>query len=65
MGCPQRDFGSDGSNPTGVGIDHTAANGNARRKTQLGGGFLTKCSDQLTGAEVVAILKHHQKKRDR
>jgi len=52
----QVDLGAHGADPAGVGVDDAAADGDAGRQAQLGRRLLAEGADELTGAEVLAVL---------
>ena len=50
------DLGSDGTNPTSVSVNDTAADGDSSRETKLICCFFTESADFLAGAEILSVL---------
>ena len=49
-------LGTDGSDPTSIGINDTTANSNAHGKTKLVGSLATEGAYELTSTKVSAVL---------
>ena len=53
------DFGAHSTNPTGIGVNDTAADRNTSGQAKFSCGFLAESSNQLTCAQVFAVLDMH------
>jgi hypothetical protein len=53
----QANLGSDGTDPTGVGINDTSTDGNTRGQTEVSGGLFTKGADLVTSSVVLSALR--------
>ena len=52
----QANLGSDGTDPTSVGVNDTSTDSDTRRKTEVGGSLFAKSADLVTSSVVLSAL---------
>jgi hypothetical protein len=53
----QANLCSNGTDPTGVGINDTSTDGNTRRQTEVSGSLFAKSADLVTSSVVLSALQ--------
>ena len=55
-GAAELDFGADGADPAGVGVDYAAADGDGGGEAEVVGGFLGEGADFFAGGVEFVVL---------